>query len=605
MNRVHLAAVLILLGLGLLLLTGFGNEGTFWSQWGRNPQHTSRVSVPGQPLNRKLADIVYDTFVEQEKAENTPIYGAPVLTAHYQSTLIHGESFYMVKKTGRYPSCNPPGNWAFGAACGPNAWNEIQWNVVRFDWENGQPVPAWSFWTDWKPEPNATNFNIGAGGLFGWEPVFHPALANGYLYVPGAAGTVWKVNKTTGRAVSHITPFAAGSADSATTFVSSPLTADAQGDIIYNVIKLNMSGNNPWGNDVAGAWLVKVAPNDAATTVTYATLVPNVPPPPNAPPGFCPATFFLTNGPDSLPWPPSATAVPTFFLCGSQRPGVNVGPAVAPDGTIYTVSVAHFDNMVAYLVAVNPDLTPKWASTLQNRLTDGCGVLLPIAGQGVTDLPNSCRFGTTVGVDPTTNAKGSGIVPDIASSSPTVLPDGSVIFGATDNYNYGRGHLFHFDAQGNYLGAFTFGWDSTAGVYKHNGTFSIIIKDNHYPGAAYCGFPNPVCTPLPPGPFLISQLDANLNIEWSFQNTTIDAQHPNGYEWCVNAPVTDLKGLVYVSSEDGHVYSIPQGHTGVFTQPEQRIFLKEALGAAYTPLSIGVDGKVYAQNDGHLFVVGR
>ena len=28
--------------------------------------------------------------------------------------------------------------------------------------------------------------------------------------------------------------------------------------------------------------------------------------------------------------------------------------------------------MVAYLVAVNPDLTPKWASTLQNRSTDGC-----------------------------------------------------------------------------------------------------------------------------------------------------------------------------------------------------------------------------------------
>jgi hypothetical protein len=39
--------------------------------------------------------------------------------------------------------------------------------------------------------------------------------------------------------------------------------------------------------------------------------------------------------------------------------------------------------------------------------------------------------------------------------------------------------------------------------------------------------------------------------------------------------------------------------------PHQKIFLKEALGAAYTPLSIGGDGKVYSQNDGHLFVVGR
>ena len=43
----------------------------------------------------------------------------------------------------------------------------------------------------------------------------------------------------------------------------------------------------------------------------------------------------------------------------------------------------------------------------------------------------------------------------------------------------------------------------------------------------------------------------------------------------------------------------------MFTQWLQRIFLKEALGAAYTPLSIGDDGKVYTQNDGNLFVVAQ
>jgi hypothetical protein len=194
---------------------------------------------------------------------------------------------------------------------------------------------------------------------------------------------------------------------------------------------------------------------------------------------------------------------------------------------------------------------------------------------------------------------------DWSTSSPSVLPDGSVIFAATGNYDYSRGHLFHFDPQGNYLNAFNFGWDSTPGVYKHNGTYSIIVKDNHGGGSNYCGFQNPVCTPVPPGPFLISQLDPNMNIEWSFQNTTIDAQNPAGYEWCVNAPVTDLNGVVYANSEDGHLYAIPQGHRGVFTQPKQRIFLKNALGAAYTPLSIGVDGKIYAQDNGHLFIIGR
>src|SRR5450432_3434303 len=35
-----------------------------------------------------------------------------------------------------------------------------------------------------------------------------------------------------------------------------------------------------------------------------------------------------------------------------------------------------------------------------------------------------------------------------------------------------------------------------------------------------------------------------------------------------------------------------------------RLFLKAAIGAAYIPLAIGGDGRVCAQNDGTLFVVG-
>ena len=210
-----------------------------------------------------------------------------------------------------------------------------------------------------------------------------------------------------------------------------------------------------------------------------------------------------------------------------------------------------------------------------------------------------------MGVDPTTNAPGSIMVEDEATSSPVVLPDGSVVFGGVDNYNYSRWHLLHFDAHGNYLNAFPFGWDITPGVYVHGGTYSLVMKNNHAPVSAYCTFSNPVCTPLPSAQYPISQIDANLNLEWSFQNTTIDANDPFGYEWCVNGPVIDQNGTVYVTSEDGSLYSIPQGHKGIFTTPKQKRFLKEALGAAYTPLSIGLDGKVYTQNDGHLFVVGR
>jgi hypothetical protein len=61
----------------------------------------------------------------------------------------------------------------------------------------------------------------------------------------------------------------------------------------------------------------------------------------------------------------------------------------------------------------------------------------------------------------------------------------------------------------------------------------------------------------------------------------------------------DGQGKVYANSEDGRLYVIDQG--GAL---DSSIFLNLAIGAAYTPLSIGPDGRVYTQNDGKLFVVG-
>jgi BACON domain-containing protein len=579
----------------------------FWPQWGANPQHSGMVAATGQPLNHTLANFAYDPFVEQEKAENTPFFGEPTLTVHEQAPIVDGTDTYMVMKKGDYNSCSPVGQWEDGGDCGPNSWNSMIWTEQRFSWVNNQLVEVWNFGSDWVPEPNATDFSQGFPGLQGWEPVFHPVDANNFLYVPGAAGTVWKVDKNTGISASLINPFVANAAvTAANTFVSGPLTADANGNIYYDVIQLNLTGN-PWNqNDIAGAWLVKIAPDDSFITATFASITPG------APAGTsltCPGTFGNQSPQPALPWPPAPDAVAPFFspACGSQRPGINVAPAVSADGaTVYTVSRAHFDNLASYLLAVNTaDLSPKWQASLQSRLSDGCGVLLPIAAQGVTNEPNSCLFGTTVGVDPTTNTPGSGMVIDQASSSPTVLPDASVVFGSLDNYNFSRGHLFRFDSLGNYVGAYGFGWDSTPGVWAHDNTFSVVIKDNHYPSTSYCNSDSPVCASTPAGPYYITQLDANFNIQWQFQSTTMDTNHPNGFEWCINMPAIDMLGNVYVNSEDGNVYELPQSNSGIFTAPTGKMFLNSAIGAAYTPISIGPDGKLYTQNNGQLFVVGN
>lgn len=557
----------------------------FWSQWGANQQHAGMVSVAGQNAATQLADIVYDPFVSQEQSAS-----AGELTVHYQAPITDGDDVYLMTKSGTYS--------------GANSWSTQQWNEARYTWISGTLTPVWTFASDWKPEPNGS-------GLQGWEPVFHPADANGFIYVPGAGGTVWKVTQLYGSVVSHINPFSGTSVTAADTFVAGPLTADSAGNIYYNVVELaDPSRGDPWQKDVQGAWLVKIAPDDSTEVLTFAALVPG------APAGTattCPGQFS-----GGLPWPPSNASVAPTVACGSQRPGLNIAPAVAPDGTIYTASRAHFDGMQAYLIAVKPDFSgPKWAASLQNRLHDGCGVIVPISGPA-NNTPNACRNGATVGVDPTTNAPGSGVILDEASSSPTVLPDGSVIFGALTNYNASRGHMFKFDSAGNFQGAYDFGWDSTPAVYTHGGTYSIVLKDNHYDTGMYCTGSNSICQALPPGPYYITQLDPNLNVEWKFQGTntqsctrgsgggvTCTNTNPNGFEWCINMPAVDANGNVYVTSEDGNVYALPQGHSGVFTTPASNLFLNLAIGAAYTPLSIGPDGKLYAQNDGHLFVVGN
>lgn len=57
---------------------------------------------------------------------------------------------------------------------------------------------------------------------------------------------------------------------------------------------------------------------------------------------------------------------------------------------------------------------------------------------------------------------------------------------------------------------------------------------------------------------------------------------------------------MYASSEDGNIYAIGQGGS-----LKQSIFLNQALGAAYTPLSIGPDGTVYTENKGILSAIGK
>jgi hypothetical protein len=83
-------------------------------------------------------------------------------------------------------------------------------------------------------------------------------------------------------------------------------------------------------------------------------------------------------------------------------------------------------------------------------------------------------------------------------------------------------------------------------------------------------------------------------------SVTCVADHPHGVEFCVNHIAVDGDGVVYANGEDGVLSAISQGG-GL----KGSLFLDSALGAAYTPLSLGPDGTIYTQDLGHLIAVGR
>ena len=579
---------------------------TNWPQWGQNAAHQGFVSSISLTPLVTLADITFDPFVLN--ADGTPgpeleFYGDELLV-HYQAPLIHQNDVYMMFETGAFPDGRT-------------------WHEKRLHWEGvpAQLATKWDFATDWQPEPI---------DLSGWEAVFHGALAGNYFYVPGAGGSVFQLDATTGAQLARFNPFGTIDPD---TFVAGPLTVDGAGNVFYNALKLNADLS------AADSWLVKITSGGASSKVEYSSLVANAP-----------TTCNLTFGTSLLPWPKGTVptdptspadpnARPAAAPCGPQRVGINIAPAIAPDGSIYSATTADFNSRYSYVVAVNPDLTPKWSTSLRGVLNDGCGVTIPIATQANPIQKGKCRWGATLGVDPSTNEQPAGRVIDESSSSPVVLPDGSVLYGAYSRYNVSRGHLFKFAPDGHVSATYDFGWDSTPAVYQHNGTYSIVIKDNHYDEEEgfYCNesesssVSETVCdydededehaNGAPAGPFYITQLSANLVPEWKFRSTetnscqrTADGSiscaantHPHGFEWCVNGDAVDGNGTVMALSEDGNLYAIPQGHTGVFdmSSPDvHRLFTNLALGAAYTPSTIAPNGLIYTENGGDLLVIG-
>ena len=575
-----------------------------WTQLGQNAAHTGTACAPAQGFTTVLASVTFDPFVGQELIDAKAQSGESALFVHYQAPLVTGDDVYVEIKGGTYTGCTditsqPDGTVTAtsvdGGPCGYLAWNSQVWSETHYQWQSGALVEMGSFASDWKPEP---------GPFAGWEPLFHAALSGDVLWVPGAGGTVYQVDRHTMLPIFQFNPF--GSGVEPNTYVAGPITVALDGTVLYNVVHTTTNTSLLSGLDVSGTLVRIGADGGTVQALGYPELLAN----PTASDGGCLGGYYDesdADGGDDFPWPP-ANHHRVTIPCGSLRPGLNIAPAVGADGTIFTIAVPHNAPNAGTLLALNPDLTPKWSASLQEILDDGCGVLIPADAQPTGALPdggvdyNHCRAGAPLGVDPYTGQKPSVEVSDQSTSSPVVLPDGAVLYGGFNYYNNYRGHLVKFDATGKLLASYDDGWDQTPAIWANGGSYSVLVKDNHY-GSWYS---NAV------GPYDLTQLDANLAHQWSYTSTNTNSctlqgsnlscvsDHPTGFEWCVNAAAIDENGTVYANSEDGRVYAILQGGTLA-----QSRFLLESLGAAYTPVTVDGQGRTYTMNGGVLTVVGK
>jgi hypothetical protein len=544
------------------------DAGCDWGQWGQNWAHTGQSCVAAQGFATALATIPFDPFVPQEVEEAAGLFGRGDLFAHYASPMILGDDLYVAVKAGTYTSCNPPGTLGSPAGCGFESWPTVDWTVEHHVWSGNALSKQQTYTSSWKP-PDWTVVE-------GWEPVFQPAVQGSVVWVPESNGRVARLDRQLG-SVQMVDPFTDVDIQR---YVTGPLVVDADGTLFYNVVELDQT--MPDTGDARG-YLVRVPTSGAPSTVVYQDIVTGAP----AATDLCPYSYRAGNVP--RPWP-APTPVPTG-PCGSQRPGFNSGPAIGPGGVVFVVSRAHYAENDSSIVALSTSLTPKWTFRMREILDDGCGV-----------LATGCRQGAPTGVDPSSGLKPSVWVDDEASSVPVALPDGAVLYGGLTTYNNGRGHLVKVSPDGNLMATYDFGWDVTPAVWVRNGTYSIITKDNHYATGTGAD-----------GPYYITQLSRNLDPEWRYASsetrscsTELDGgitcipDHPNGFEWCINAPAVGPDGTVYGNSEDGRVYAISQGGTELAER-----FLLQSLGAAYTPIALDSKGRVYSLNGGVMTVVGQ
>ena len=224
---------------------------TGWTQWSQSASHAGDVCVTGQAPANILASVTVDPFASTE----TFFAGGDILV-HYQVPLVVDDDVYTLHKLGAVlgararnrPTAARSSATSGTRRSGPRSTGTGRASKLKFDWSVG---------TDWKPVPSE---------VAGSEPLFQPVIVGDNLYMPAQSA----------RSCASIAgPASCRRASSPSSsrpipYITGPLVADAGGNIYYNVV--SFAPGTPLGSDAKG-WLVRIAPDDTFTAVSYDTLV--------------------------------------------------------------------------------------------------------------------------------------------------------------------------------------------------------------------------------------------------------------------------------------------------------------------------------------------
>ena len=394
-----------------------------------------------------------------------------------------------------------------------------------------------------------------------WTPSYSPTLTpNNRLFYAGQGGALNYIDNVNSSAPTTPTTLSFYTstipANNNNVYIDTPLTSDSKGDIFFGYVV-----NGP-------------APNSALGT------------------GGIGALYLNGNG----------TYTPNFVQAANAvvNPNVSIGKvamnsalALSPDGsTLY--------------VAVNS--------------SSEAGYIYGNSSPGYLLALNASTLSTIAQVQPVDPVSGQASpIADLATSSPTVGPDGKVYFGVLDTAGTSRGWTMQYNltTNGNTT-SFTagtpggFGWDDTVSIvpasmvpsYKGTSQYLLMTKYNNYVGTGGGG--QNMIAILDPNTAVVDNQRNNstgatiMQVVEEVLGPTPDPAEGGVKEWCINNAVVDpATDSILVNSEDGNLYRWDLA-TDTLTQS---ITLTSGVGEAYTPTLVGPNGAVYAINDAVLFSV--